>query len=104
MVDKVKAAGAPAVDNGETIQSDLESALGDASGSFHRAVTEAKKLPADDPQALSAGLSRLAQSIQSELSATGQHFSALDTKHDLGDLKEAMSNEPACKPFVSTSG
>jgi hypothetical protein len=104
MVDKVQAAGAPAIDNGPTIQRDLESALGQASGSFHRAVAEAKKLPTNDPQALSAGLSNLAQSIQSELTATGQHFSELDTKHDLGDLKQAMANEPACKPFVSASG
>ena len=58
--------------------SDLESGLTEARGSFQRAVTQAKKLPTNDPQALTTGLSSLAQTIQSELTATGKHFSNLD--------------------------
>ena len=104
MVADVKSAGAPAVQDGPAIQSDLESGLTEARGSFQHAVTQAKKLPTNDPRALTTGLSSLAQTIQGELTATGNHFSNLDTKYDVGDLNKAMAAEPSCKPFVSSSG
>jgi hypothetical protein len=103
MVSDVKAAGAPDVKDGPAIQRDLESGLTQAQDSFDRAVTQAKKLPTDNPQALTTGLSTLAQTIQSELTATGQHFSNLEGKYDVSDLNKAMKDEPACKPFVSQS-
>jgi len=104
MVDDVKAAGAPAVKDGPAIQQDLESGLTEARDSFQRAVTQAKKLPTNDPRALTTGLASLAQTIQSELTATGQHFSSLENKYDVGDLNKAMADEASCKPFVSSSG
>jgi hypothetical protein len=103
MVSDVKAAGAPDVKDGEAIQRDLESGLTEASTSFERAVTQAKKLPTNNPQALTTGLSTLAGRIQTELTATGKHFSDLEGKYDVGDLNKAMTDEPACKPFVSSS-
>jgi hypothetical protein len=104
MVNQVKAAGAPAIKDGPALQRDLESGLSGPRASFTRAVAQAKKLPTDDPTALATGLSTLAQTIQSELTATGRHFSNLDSKYDLGDLNSAMADERSCKPFVSTSG
>jgi len=104
MVADVKSAGAPAVKDGPAIQSDLESGLTEAQGSFQRAVTRAKKLPTNDPRTLTTGLSSLATTIQGELTATGNHFSNLDTKYDVGDLNKAMAAEPSCKPFVASSG
>ena len=104
MVDDVKSAGAPAVKDGPAIQRDLESGLTEARDSFQRAVTQAKKLPTNDPRALTTGLTTLGQRIQSELTATGSHFSNLDTKYDTSDLKKAMADEPSCKSFVSSSG
>lgn len=103
MVSDVKAAGAPAVKDGPAIQQDLESGLTGAQNSFERAVTQAKKLPTNNPRALTTGLTTLAQTIQSELTATGQHFSNLENKYDVSDLNEAMKDEPSCKPFVSSS-
>jgi prophage DNA circulation protein len=104
MVSDVKAAGAPAVKDGPAIQQDLESGLTGAQNSFEHAVTQAKKLPTNNPRALTTGLTTLGQTIQSELTATGQHFSNLENKYDVSDLNEAMKDEPACKPFVSSSG
>jgi len=103
MVQDVKAAGAPAVKDGPAIQSDLENGLTDAQNSFHRAVAKAKKLPTNDPAALTTGLTSLGTQIQSELTSTGQHFSNLEKKYDVGDLNKAMAGEPSCKPFVSSS-
>jgi hypothetical protein len=104
MVDDVKSAGAPAVEDGPAIQRDLEAGLADARGTFQHAVTQAKKLPTTNPKALTTGLSSLAQRTQGELTATGNQFSNLDKKYDVGDLNEAMADEPSCKPFVSSSG
>ena len=104
MVDDVKAAGAPAVKDGPAIQRDLTAGLTRAGNSFQRAVVQAKKLPTNNPQALTTGLETLAAKIQGELNATGQQFSDLETKYDLGDLNKALSDEPACKPFVTSSG
>jgi hypothetical protein len=103
MVDQVKAAGAPAIADGPALQRDLESGLSAPRASFAHAVAQARKLPTDNPQAMNTGLATLVQTIQSELTATGRHFSNLDTKYDLGDLNKAMADEPACKPFVSSS-
>jgi hypothetical protein len=103
MVSDVKATGAPDVKDGPAIQQDLESGLTEAQTSFERAVTQAKKLPTDNPRALTTGLSTLAQTIQSELTATGNHFSSLEGKYDVGELNKAMADEPVCKPFVSSS-
>ena len=55
LVDDVKAAGAPAVKDGEAIQRDLEASLTQARNTFDRAGTRAKKLQAT-PQALTTGL------------------------------------------------
>jgi hypothetical protein len=103
MVADVRSAGAPAVEDGPAIQRDLESGLTEARSSFQRAVTQAKMLPTNNARTLTTGLSSLAQQIQSELTATGNHFSNLDKKYDVGDLNESMADEPSCKPFVSSS-
>ena len=70
---------------------------------FDRAIAQAKKLSTNDPSKLAIGLTTLAQTIQSELTATGKRFSDLETKYDFGDLNEALADEPACKPFVSSA-
>ena len=101
MVGEVKGAGAPAVKDGPALQSDLETGLSQTITSFHRAVTQAKKLPTTNPQVLATGMTTLAQTIQSEVSAIGAHFTSLDTKYDTTELKQAMADEPSCKPFLS---
>ena len=101
MVSEVRSAGAPAVKDGPALQNDLETGLSQASASFQRAVTQAKKLPTTNPQTLAAGMSGLAQTIRTELTAAGNHFSSLDTKYDTTELKQAMADEPSCKPFLS---
>ena len=69
MVADVKSAGAPAVKDGPAIQSDLESGLTEARGSFQRAVTQAKKLPTNDPAALTTGLTSLGRRFRASSTA-----------------------------------
>jgi hypothetical protein len=103
LVADVKAAGAPAVENGPAMQSDLRASLDGARGTFQRAVAKAKKLPTNDPRALAVGLTSLGTEIRSELTSTGARVSSLKKKYDSSELNKAMADEPACKPFVSSS-
>jgi hypothetical protein len=101
MVDDVKKAGPPEGENGTTIQDDLEAGLTEARQTLDHAEDTAKDLDTDNPRAFLTGVSSLAQQVQTELQATADHFKSIESTS--GDLDEAISNEPSCKPFVSSS-
>jgi hypothetical protein len=101
MVDDVKDAGAPAVEKGEAIQKDLEDGLSEARDGFDRAVESAKKIDTSSLRSFTTTLGSLSQQIQTELGQVSNNFDDLKTKYDFGELDDAMSNEPACKPFLS---
>jgi len=101
MVDDVKKAGPPEGENGTTIQDDLEAGLTEARETLDHAEDTAKDLDTDNPRAFLTGVSSLAQQVQTELQATADHFKSIESTS--GDLDEAISNEPSCKPFVSSS-
>jgi hypothetical protein len=96
LVTRVKAAGAPAVRDGATIQQQLVSGLAGAQGSFTRAVARAKKLSTTDRQAFSVGVQALGGDVQKELTNTATRFSNLGIAHNDSALKKATANEPAC--------
>ena len=103
MISKVKAAGPPAVKNGNELQSDLEGGLSAAKRSFEKAVAKAKALPAKDPQAFSTGVSNLGQDVEKELTATGEAFNKLGSKYNDKNLNEATSKEPSCSTLSGSS-
>ena len=103
MISKVKAAGPPAVKNGDKLQSDLEGGLSAAKRSFEKAVAKAKALPAKDPQAFSTGVSNLGQNVEKELTATGEAFNKLGSKYNDKNLNEATSKEPSCSTLSGSS-
>jgi len=103
MISKVKAAGPPAVKNGDELQSDLEGGLSAAKRSFEKAVAKAKALPAKDPQAFSTGVSNLGQDVEKELTATGEAFNKLGSKYNDKNLNEATSKEPSCSTLSGSS-
>ena len=97
MINTITGAGAPAVKDGEAIQTQLVTGLGGAQASFARAISRAKKLPTDNPQAFSTGVQNLGRDVQTELTATGEKFSKLGDKYDDKTLNEATSGEASCK-------
>ncbi|MEK6273936.1 MAG: hypothetical protein AABM30_01200 [Actinomycetota bacterium] len=101
MITKITGAGAPAVKDGGAIQTQLVSGLGGAQASFARAIAKAKRLPANNPQAFSAGVQALGSDVEKELTATGENFQKLGDKYDDDTLNEATSDEPACKKISS---
>ena len=101
MVDDVKAAGSPAVDKGEAIQEDIENGLAEARDSFDQAVDSAKKIDTSNLRAFATGLSNLSQQIQTQLSQASGDLKGLEGKYDVGELNDALKNEPSCKSFTS---
>jgi len=103
MISKVKAAGPPAVKNGDELQSDLEGGLSAAKRSFEKAVAKAKALPTKDPQGFSNGVTNLGQNVEKELTATGEAFNKLGSKYNDKNLNEATSKEPSCSKLSGSS-
>jgi len=101
MVDDVKAAGPPEGKDGTTVQEDLESGLNEARDTLDNAESKAEDLDTGNPRAFLTGVSNLGQQVQTELQATAEHFKSIENTS--GDLDKAISNEPACKPFLSGS-
>jgi len=103
MVDDVKAAGTPAIEKGQAIQDDLENGLEEARDSFDKAVESAKKIDTSNLRAFTTGLSNLSQQIQGQLSQASGDLKGLENKYDVGELNDALKNEPSCKSIVSSS-
>jgi hypothetical protein len=101
MVDDVKSAGPPEGKNGKTIQEDLEAGLTEARDTLENAADKAKDLNTSNPRAFLTGVSNLGQQVQTELQSTAEHFKGIESSS--GDLDKAIKDEPACKPFVSSS-
>ena len=101
MVDDVKAAGPPEGKNGTTVQEDLESGLSDARDALDKAESKAEDLDTTNARTFLTGVSNLGQQVQAELQATAEHFNSI--KSTSGELDNAISNEPSCKPFLSNS-
>ena len=101
MVDKVEEAGAPNVSQGEAIQDDLVSTLGDVQQSFTQAVDKANELSTSSLQSFSSGVSKLSQDVQDNLATTGDEFNSLSDRYQSPELDNATDGEPACQQFSS---
>jgi hypothetical protein len=103
MAAKVKAAGAPAVKDGEKLQAELEAALDRAHASFDRAKSKARNLSDIDPQAFTTGVQSLGADVQQELTAIGREFEDIGERYDDEALNEATDNEPTCQQVSAAS-
>ena len=99
MVEKVKEAGPPDVEQGEAIQEDLVTALEKVNESFSNAVDRANDLSTDSLQSFSKGVGDLSEDVQKNLATTGQDFSTLSDRFQSTELDNAMDGEPACQQF-----
>jgi hypothetical protein len=103
MVEKVKGAGPPDVDQGEAIQEDLVTALTKVQQSFSNAVDRANELSTSSLESFSSGVGKLSQSVQDNLANTGNDFNSLSKRYQSSELDDATDGEPACQQF-SNSG
>jgi hypothetical protein len=101
MVEKVKEAGPPDVEQGEAIQDDLVAALTKVQQSFANAADRANELSTSSLPAFSNGVGKLSQSVQDNLAATGDDFNSLSDRYQSAELDNATDGEPACQQFSS---
>jgi hypothetical protein len=101
MVEKVKDADAPDVEQGEAIQEELVTALEKVEKSFSNAVDEANDLSTDSLQSFSQGVGKLSQEVQDNLATTGSDFNSLSDRFNSTELDNATDGEPACQQFKS---
>jgi hypothetical protein len=99
MVEKVKEAGPPDVEQGEAMQEDLVAALEKVQQSFSNAVDKANELSTSSLQSFSTGVGKLSQDVQNNLATTGEDFSTLSDRFQSAELDNATDGEPACQQF-----
>ncbi|HTN78611.1 MAG TPA: hypothetical protein VMK16_02970 [Acidimicrobiales bacterium] len=96
MINGVKDAGAPDVENGEQLSADLVAALSPVKDTFQKAANDAKSLPTSDPTAFSQAATKLGQAITDSQSEFSSSFDALQEKYDDPALNKAFDEVPAC--------
>jgi hypothetical protein len=101
MVEKVKEADAPDVEQGEAIQEELVTALEKVETSFSNAVDKANDLSTKSVSAFSQGVGTLSQDVQNNLATTGNDFNSLSDRFNSTELDNATDGEPACQQFKS---
>lgn len=96
MLQKVEAAGAPAVDDGEAIARDLREELAKIKPVFVGARESAKALP-DDPEAFVDAAQDLGSALAAGGGEVGGRLEATQEKYDSPELEKAFDEEPACQ-------
>jgi hypothetical protein len=96
LLSEVGDAGAPDVEQGAAISTELQAALKDARDVLADARDGVQELPTDDPAAFGTGAQELAGSIQDGLNGVGQTFNRLNDRFDAPEVEEAFENSDTC--------
>jgi uncharacterized protein YoxC len=95
MIDKVKAAGTPDVQNGSAASSELLNALTKLRDALESSRRQAASMSTSSPQAFQADAQRIASGIESSFSRVGSSLSSSNVKSP--QLEQAFDSDPACK-------
>jgi hypothetical protein len=103
MLVDVKAAGQPAVEDGDQIARDLLARLQSLRKTLVRAQRMVERLP-DDPTKFAPAAQDLGASIQKAGGDIGDQIDQLDEKYDAEELSKAFDESPRCKDLSGSSG
>ena len=104
MIEGVEAAGAPDIENGDQLATDLVAALQPVKDTFSTAVDKAKALPTDDPEAFSAAATQLGQEITDSQTEFSASFDQLQATYDDPALNTAFDTVPECAQLGAATG
>ena len=93
LVDQLKSAGTPDVDNGDQIENALVATLTQVKSLLEQARERVGNLPIDSPQAFVQATGQMSKAIQKAFQRAGQQFGNLRSPQ----LEQAAAKEPACK-------
>lgn len=104
MIEDVRAAGHPDVDQGEQIAQDFQEALAPVRDSFAQARDDVDALDASDPAAFSEQLSAIGTELNEAGSQAASAFDQLAQEYPNADLQASAQDAPACQSLgVGTS-
>jgi hypothetical protein len=95
MVDKVDAAGKPAVDAGERVRTAVHARLLKVKAAFENARAQVEQVPTDNPLAFQQQLTQIGQ----DLAAQGQALGDVLATADAQPLRNAIQNTDRCQSF-----
>jgi hypothetical protein len=98
MVDKVDAAGKPAVDAGERVRTAVHARLLKVKAAFEQARAQVDKVPTDNPAAFQQALTQIGQDLSSQGQALGDVLGSADAK----PLRDAIQKTERCQSFNGT--
>jgi hypothetical protein len=104
MIQDVEDTGAPDIENGDQLATDLVAALQPVKDTFSAAVDKAKALPTDDPDAFSAAATQLGQEITDSQTEFSASFDQLQAKYDDPALNSAFDTVPECAQLGAATG
>jgi hypothetical protein len=98
MIDKVDAAGRPAVDSGQRVATAVHARLEKVKRAFVGARSSVEKVPTDNPLAFQQQLTKIGQ----DLAAQGQALGDVLGSADAQPLREAIEKTERCQSFTGT--
>lgn len=100
LVHRLKAVGAPDMQNGDKLQSALITGLGQVRKAFKDAKTAAQKLPTGSKKQFAVAAQRLSVTVNSNVSRANGALSGL-AKYDTKELDDLFKADAACRKLAS---
>jgi hypothetical protein len=98
MIDKVDAAGRPAVDAGQRVATAVHTRLEKVKQAFENARSSVESVPTDNPLAFQQQLTKIGQDLSTQGQALGDVLSSADAQ----PLRDAIDKTEQCKSFNGT--
>jgi hypothetical protein len=103
LIVDLEAAGVPDTESGEETAERLVSGIGDVRALFSDARDDTAALPADDPQAVAAGLQDIGTALQESATAVGANFQEVLGSIEDPELSEAFETAVPCRELSEAS-
>jgi hypothetical protein len=98
MIDKVDAAGRPAVDSGQRVATAVHTRLEKVKQAFVQARSSVEKVPTDNPLAFQQQLTEIGQNLSAQGQALGDVLGSADAQ----PLRDAIEDTERCQSFDGT--
>ena len=98
MIDKVDAAGRPAVDGGQRVATAVHTRLEKVKQAFENARSSVENVPTDNPLAFQQQLTKIGQDLSTQGQALGDVLGSADAQ----PLRDAIDKTERCKSFNGT--
>jgi hypothetical protein len=100
LVDDVRAAGVPEIENGEAIATEMQSEIAAVGDDFLAAKDTLEGLSTDDPAAFAAEVSEIGTTLTEAGAAAGAAFDRLAEQYPAAELDAAATDAPACETVL----